>query len=73
MTYWTTSIKEVIQWFSFLNIGEYTADKICTEITLLPLLLEDHLLFQLSFWYHKENFGKKIVRTVAISCRNFGK
>ena len=28
MTYWTTRIKEFINWFPFMNIMEYTADRI---------------------------------------------
>ena len=28
MTYWSSSMKEVINWFNFLNIMKYTADRI---------------------------------------------
>ena len=40
MTYCPTSIKEVINWFPFLNIMEYTADSIENKITLLLSLLK---------------------------------
>ena len=44
-TYWPTSKKEVIQWFYFLNIMEYNADNIETEIPLLPSLLRMFSMF----------------------------
>ena len=49
MTYRLTIIKEVINWFNFLNIMEYTACKIENEITLLPSLLKMSSMFQMSF------------------------
>ena len=52
---------------------DYTVDKIDTEITLLPVLLEMLSMFQLRFWYHKENVGKTFVENISIRCRNFGK
>ena len=36
INYWPTSIKEFINRFPFLNIMEYTVDRIVNEITLLP-------------------------------------
>ena len=58
MTYWPTIIKEVINWFPFLNIMEYTTYKIDNEITLLPSLLKMFSMFQMSFWYDKEHDDK---------------
>ena len=55
MNYWTKSIKEVIDWFPFLNIMEYTVDKIENNITLLPLLLKIFSMFQMRFWYDNEH------------------
>ena len=49
MTYWLTIIKEVINWFNFLNVMEYTAYKIDNEITLLPSLLKMFSMFQMRF------------------------
>ena len=36
---WPTRIKGGINWLSFLNIMEYTVDRIENDITLLPSLL----------------------------------
>ena len=66
-TEWPTNIKTVIQWFYFLNIMEYTADNIHTDITLFSSLLI-FSMFQLYFWYHKENVEDFFVETVAITC-----
>ena len=41
MTYWQTIIKEVINWFPFLNIMEYTKYRIDNEMALLPSLLKN--------------------------------
>ena len=49
MSYWTTSIKEVINWYPFMNIMEYTTDKIDNEITLLPSLFKMFSMFQMRF------------------------
>ena len=61
MTYRKISIKEVTQWFYFLNNMEYTEDNIETEIKLLPSLLKMFSMFQMSFWYEKENFEENVV------------
>ena len=39
ITYCPTSIKEVINWFSFMTIMEYNANKIDNEKIILPSLL----------------------------------
>ena len=54
MTYWPTSIKEFINWFTFMNIMEYTTDRIDNEITLLPPLMKMFSIFQMRFWYDKD-------------------
>ena len=72
MTYWPTSIKDVINWFPFLNIMEYTADKIYNDIILLPSLLKICPVFQMRFWYDKESDDKNDVKIVAIRCINCG-
>ena len=73
MIYWPTSTKEVILWFYFQNIMDYNEENIETEITLLPLLLTFFAMFQLCFWYNKENVDGKFVENVAIRCSNCGK
>ena len=52
-TYWSTSIKGVIQWFSLQDIMDYTAENIETDITLLPSFLKNISMLQLHFWYTK--------------------
>ena len=73
MTYRPTIIKEGINWFPFLNIMEYTVDKIDNEITLLPSLLIFFLMFQMRFWYDNEPDGQNDVKIIAIRCIKFGK
>ena len=55
ISYCPTSIKEVINWFTFMNTMDYIADKIDNEITLLPSLLNIFSMFQMRFWYNKEH------------------
>ena len=73
MTYWPTIIKEVINWFTFLNIMDYTANKIYNEIKLLPSLLEKTSMSQMCFCYNKEPDDKNDVKIVAIWCSNCGR
>ena len=72
MNYWPTRIKEVIQWFYFQNVMDYTAEKIETEITLLSPLLKKFSMFQLNLWY-KQSADENIVENVSIRCSNCGK
>ena len=73
MTTWPTILKEVINWFNFLNIMEYTADKIENEITLLPSFLNFFAMFQMNFWYDNEHNDQNNVENIAIRCNNCGK
>ena len=73
MTYWPTSIKEVINWFPFLDIMKYIADRIYNQITLLPSLLKMFTMLQMSFWYDKEPDDQNDMKVIAISCNNCGK
>ena len=73
MTYWPTSKKEVINWFPFMNIMDYTTDKIDNEITLLPSLLKMFSMFKMSFWYDNKPDDKNDVKVIAIRCSNCGK
>ena len=73
MAYCPTSIKEVINWFPFINIMDYTADNIENEITLLPLLLKMFSMFQIRFWYDKEHDDQNNVENIAIIFINCGK
>ena len=51
MTYWPTSVKEVITCFPPLTTMEYTVDKIENKITLSLSLLKLFSMFQMNFWY----------------------
>ena len=70
MTYWTASIKEVINSSPFLNITEYNVERIDNEMTLLPSLLKMFLMFQMRFWYDKERDDQNDVKFIAIICSN---
>ena len=66
MTYWTASIKEVINSSPFLNITEYNVERIDNEMTLLPSLLKMFLMFQMRFWYDKEPDDQNYVNIMRI-------
>ena len=55
-----------------MNIIEYTSENIDTEITLLSLLLRMFSMFQMCFWYNKENV-ELFVENLAIRYINCGK
>ena len=52
---------------------EYTVDKIENEITLLPSLLKMFSMFQVHFWYDKEQDDQNNVENLAIRCSTCGK
>ena len=52
---------------------DYTADKIYNEITLLPPLLNIFSMFQMRFWYDKEQDDQNNVENIIIRCSNSGK
>ena len=66
-------MKEVINWFLFLNKIKYTADRIENKITVLPSLLNFFSMFQMRFWYDKEPDDKNDVKIIAIRYINCGK
>ena len=66
-------MKEVINWFPFLNIMEYTENRIDNEITLLLSSLKTFPMFQMRFWYDKEPDDQNGVKVIAIRCSSFGK
>ena len=68
MTYCPKRIKEVINWFIFRNIMEYTVYNIYNEIALLPSLLKMCSMFQMRFRYDKESDDKNDMKIIAISC-----
>ena len=70
MNYWPTSIKEVINWFSFMNIMEYNADNIENEITLLPSLVKMFSMFQMRFWYDNKHDDQNDMKIISIRCSN---
>ena len=53
IAYCSTSIKEVINWLSFLNIMKYTEDRIYNGITLLPSLLMMFSMCHIRCFYDK--------------------
>ena len=73
MTYWQTNIKEVINWFPFLNIMEYNTDRIDNDIKLLLSMLKTFSMFQMSFKYDNEHDDENNVKIITIRCINFGK
>ena len=73
MTYSPKSIKEVFNWFPFLDIMEYTSYKIDNEIALLTSLLNMFLMYQMRFWYDKEQDDQNNVENLAIRCSTCGK
>ena len=71
--YWPTSIKDYINWLLFLNIMEYTSDRIYNYATLLPSLLKMFSMFQISFWYNKGHDDQNKVEHISIKRINCGK
>ena len=55
--YQPTSIKEGLNWLSFFDIMEFTADGIDNEKRLLPSLLKIFENFKINCWYnHGEDY-----------------
>ena len=52
--YWSTSIKDTIQWFPFLTIMEYTENIIKPNKGLITSLLSFFSVFQLCLFYDKD-------------------
>ena len=73
MTYWPTSIQEVINWFHFMNIVKHNADRIDNQITLLMLMLKMFSMRKVRFWYDNECDDETDVKIIAIMCINCGK
>ena len=62
-----------MNWFTFLNIMDYTAYKIEKNITLLPSLLKLFSMFQMSCWYNKGHDDQNKVENVVIRSSKCGK
>ena len=71
--HWPTCIKEDINWLSFMNIMEYTEDKVENETTLLPSLLSIFSMLQIRCWYSKGHDDQNKVEHFDIRCSNCGK
>ena len=71
--YRPTIINKGLNWFPFLNIMEYTEDRIENDITLLPSLLNMFLMIQNRCWYNKGHDDQNKVEHIAIRCSNCGK
>ena len=64
MTYCPTSIREVINWFPFMDTMGYTADMIENDITLLPSMMKIFSMFQMSFKYEDERDDENDVKII---------
>ena len=53
-----------------MTIMEHTADKINTQIVLLPLLLKVFAISEMRLWYDSENIEDNVVNNIGIRCRN---
>ena len=72
-SYWPTSIKDTIQWFTFITIIEHTANILDPNKWLIPSLLKVFSMFQLSLFYDKHNQEENVVDAIAIRCINCNK
>ena len=61
--HWPASINEKIQWFPFLTIMEYTANKIQDNKVLISSLLKVFSVFEIRFSY-----GNKDLDTLSLNC-----
>ena len=52
-SYWTTSIRDTIQWLPFLTIIEHTANILKPNKGIITSLLKVFAMFQLSLFYGK--------------------
>ena len=59
--HWPASIKETIQWFPFLTITEYTANKMQDDKRLISSLLKMFSMFEIRWSY-----GDKYLDTVSL-------
>ena len=64
--YWSTSIKDTIQWFPFLAIMEHTANIINPNKGIIPSLLKAFAMFELRLIGDKEKLD-----AIDIRCINF--
>ena len=71
--YWPKIIREGTNWLSFLNIMEYTTDRIENETTLLTPLLNMFSMFHICCWYNKWHDDQNKVEYIAIRCSSCGK
>ena len=52
---------------------EHTADKIETQITMLPLLLKVFEMFKMRLWCDNDNIEENVANNIGIRCSNCGK
>ena len=66
---------ESLNWLPFLDIMEFTTDRINNDKNLLPSLLKTFTMFKIKCWWNKkEKYDlKQAVERVAIRCSNCGK
>ena len=65
---------ESLNWLPFLDIMEFTADRIYNDENLLPSFSRQFTMFRIKCWWNKrEDYLKETVEKVAIRCSNCGK
>ena len=72
---WTKSIMEILNWLYFLDIMEFTTNRINNDKNILPSLLKDFTMFKIKCWWNKkEKYDiKQTVEKVDIRCISFGR
>ena len=73
--FWPKIIMKSLNWLPFLDITEFTADKIKNDENLFPLLLKKFTMFKIKCWWNKkEKYDQKqTVEKVSIRCSDCGK
>ena len=66
-------MKEMIQWLPFITFIEHTENILKPNKGLIPSLLKEFSMFQLSLFYDKHNVEWKVVDAIAIRCNNCNK
>ena len=65
--YWPKRIVESLNWLPFLDIVEFTADRIENDKNLLPSLLKYFTMFKIKCWWNqREDDLKKVAIAVIV-------
>ena len=65
--YWSTTIKDTIQWFPFLTIMEHTENILKPNKGLISSLLKVFDMFELRLTYDKEKLD--VISIMCINCK----